>query len=120
MNFHPKTFGLLDFLTSRNMALQVKGKTALVTGGGSGICLQFTKVLLSNGCNVVIADLALRPEAEEIVNKGTGATGGAKAIFQKTDVTSWDELQAAFDIALKTFGRLDVVCPGAGLFEPVS
>jgi len=97
------------------MAFQVDKKTALVTGGGSGIGLEFTKLLLQNGCNVVIADLGLRPEAEEVVHgkqKGT-------AIFQKTDVTDWAQLKAAFDIALKEFGSLDIVCPGAGVYEPV-
>jgi NAD(P)-dependent dehydrogenase (short-subunit alcohol dehydrogenase family) len=36
------------------MALNVSGKTALMTGGGSDISLEFTKLLLSHGCNVVI------------------------------------------------------------------
>lgn len=99
------------------MALQVIGKTALVTGGGSGLCLEFTKGLLSNGCNVVIADLRLRPEAQAVVDaKG----GSARARFIETDVTNWAQLQKAFDFALKEFGSLDIVCPGAGLFEPVS
>jgi 3-hydroxybutyrate dehydrogenase len=100
------------------MALQVDGKTALVTGGGSGICLEFTKLLISNGCNVVIADLNLLPEAEELM-KGN-AYAKSKAIFQKTDVTDWAQLGAAFEVAIKEFGRLDIVCPGAGVFEPVA
>ena len=100
------------------MALQVNGKTALVTGAGSGICLEFTKLLLSKGCNVVIADIGLRPEAEQLVKGSHGAK--ARAVFQKTDVTDWGQLEAAFDVALKEFGHLDIVCPGAGVFEPVS
>jgi NAD(P)-dependent dehydrogenase (short-subunit alcohol dehydrogenase family) len=98
------------------MALQLSGKTALVTGGGSGICLEFTKKLLASGCNVLVADLALRPEAEEVIKKGAK---NAKAVFVKTDVTSWAELQNAFDSAIKSFGHLDIVVPGAGVFEPV-
>ncbi|RDW57206.1 hypothetical protein BP5796_12656 [Coleophoma crateriformis] len=98
------------------MALQVDGKTALVTGAGSGICLVFTKLLLSHGCNVVIADLGLRPEAELVVHRE--ASQGAKAVFIKTDVTNWTELRAAFDFAIERFGSLDIVCPGAALFEP--
>ena len=101
------------------MAFQVSGKTALVTGGGSGICLEFTKLLLSNKCNVVIADLQLPPEVQKLVDDHSD-TSKARLIFQKTDVTNWNELQAAFDIALQTFKCLHVVCPGAGLFEPVN
>lgn len=106
------------------MALQVKGKTALVTGAGSGICLEFTKLLLSKGCNVLIADLKLLPEAEVLVKGGSAANGEngvkAKAVFHKTDVMDWAQLEAAFEVAIKEFGSLDIVCPGAGVFEPVS
>lgn len=98
------------------MALRVDGKTALVTGGGSGICLEFTKTLLSHGCNVLIVDLALGPDAKVIVEEKAG--NKAKAVFQKTDVTNWAQLGAAFEAAIKEFGRLDIVCPGAGVFEP--
>jgi len=100
------------------MALQVNGKTALVTGGGSGICFEFTKLLVLNGCNVIIVDLALRPEAEELLNENR--KGKARVVFQKTDVTNWEQLGAAFEVAIKEFGHLDIVCPGAGIFEPVS
>jgi 3-hydroxybutyrate dehydrogenase len=100
------------------MALQVKGKTALATGGGSGICLEFTKLLLSKGCNVVVADLTLLPEAETVVTGDPGSEG-ATAAFIKTDVTDWKQLRAAFEFAIEKFKVLDIVCPGAGVFEPV-
>lgn len=98
------------------MALSLNGKAALVTGGGSGICLELTRKLLAAGCSVVIADLALRPEAEEVVAKAFEP----RAVFIKTDVSDWGQLQAAFDKVMEEFGRLDVVVPGAGVFEPVS
>jgi 3-hydroxybutyrate dehydrogenase len=105
------------------MALQVKGKTALVTGGGSGICLEFTKLLLSRGCNVLIADLRLTSQAEELIpsydKRREGGENNVRAFFQKTDVTDWTQLQAAFDACMSEFGVLDIVCPGAGVFEPV-
>ena len=100
-----------------NMAFDLKGKPALVTGAGSGICLAFAQKLLKSGCNVVFADLGLRPEAESVVNKFKD--GGNKGAFIKTDVTNWIQVKAAFDEAMTTFGRLDIVCPGAGIFEPV-
>lgn len=99
------------------MSFAVKGKTAIVTGAGSGICYAFAKMLLGRGCNVVLADLALRPEAKNLLNDFTG--GSARALFQKTDVTKWDQLDGAFDLAVKEFGGFDIVCPGAGVYEPV-
>ncbi|CZR58965.1 related to 15-hydroxyprostaglandin dehydrogenase [Phialocephala subalpina] len=101
------------------MAFQVKGKTALVTGGGSGICLEFTKLLLSKGCNVLIADLNLTPDAEKFISvHEKKEEGKARAVFKMTDVTNWAQLQAAFDDCMGQFGTLDIMCPGAGVFEP--
>ncbi|KAJ3546554.1 hypothetical protein NM208_g1946 [Fusarium decemcellulare] len=89
------------------------GKTAIVTGAGSGICLEFARLLLNRGVNVVFCDLALRPEAQSVLGEFK-----SKAIFHKTDVTSWEDLAGAFKIAQRHFGTVDIVCPGAGIFEP--
>ncbi|KAJ9616912.1 hypothetical protein H2200_000632 [Cladophialophora chaetospira] len=94
----------------------VKGKSALVTGAGSGINeginLCFAKALVAKGCNVLIADLALRPEAKEFADANSSSV-----VFQKCDVTSWTDLTAAMAAAEKAFGAVDIVCPGAGVFE---
>jgi len=36
----------------------------------------------------------------------------------QTDVTDWTQLEAAFNAAVDTFGRLDIVCPGAAISDP--
>ncbi|KUL92464.1 hypothetical protein ZTR_02557 [Talaromyces verruculosus] len=95
----------------------VKGKTAIITGAGSGINLAFAELLLKNGCNVVIADLGLRPEAQAVVNKFNGRSGTARAVFQKTDVTDWVQLEELFKVAEREFTEIDIVCPGAGVYE---
>lgn len=64
---------------------------------------------------MVIADLALRPEAQKLVD---GYTSSPKAIFVKTDVVNWDDLTNMFDVAEREFGSVDIVTPGAGVFEP--
>ncbi|EMT69620.1 hypothetical protein NOF04DRAFT_14382 [Fusarium oxysporum II5] len=99
----------------------VKGKNAIVTGAGSGICLAFAKQLLENGCSVVIADLKLRPEAEEFVNKWATTEGGKPTVhFQKTDVSDWAQISSLWDAALEKLGQIDIVCNGAGIYEPPS
>lgn len=101
------------------MALSVKGKSAIVTGAGSGINLSFAKLLLENGCNVLIADLALRPEAQSVVDQySANSSSSPRAVFQKTDVTDWPQLEKMFEVAEKEFGEIDIVCPGAGVYEP--
>lgn len=99
------------------MAFRVTGKTALVTGAGSGICYAFAKLLLQNECNVVIVDLTLRTEAKELLETYTSTP---RAIFQQTNVTDWSQLRRAFAAAEEDFGGIDIVCPGAGVYEPVS
>ena len=123
------------------MALSLAGKTAIVTGAGSGSstspCLQsrqnantltnslginlsFARALLAKRCNVLFADLALRPEAQELVsNHANDSQSSAKAVFQKTDVRDWQHLERMFHVASRHLGGADIVCPGAGVFEPV-
>lgn len=84
----------------------------------TGINLEFARILLQNGCNVLIGDLALRPEAQKLVDEHSKGSGGARAIFQKTDVTVWADLNSLFKAAEEHFGTFDIVCPGAGIFEP--
>ncbi|OGM42474.1 amino acid transporter [Aspergillus bombycis] len=101
------------------MSFSVEGRSAIVTGAGSGINFAFAKLLLEHGCNVLIADLALRPEAQELVDKYSTSSSSPRAIFQRTDVTDWKQLELMFEVAEKEFGEIDVVCPGAGVYEPV-
>ncbi|ESZ98109.1 hypothetical protein SBOR_1488 [Sclerotinia borealis F-4128] len=100
------------------MAMNIDSKTAIVTGGGSGINFCFAELLLSRGCNVVIGDLTLRPEAQELISKYSASSNGARAVFQQTDVTEWAQLDKMFEVATEQFGGADIVCPGAGIFEP--
>jgi NAD(P)-dependent dehydrogenase (short-subunit alcohol dehydrogenase family) len=108
----------------------LRGKGAIVTGGGSGICLAFTKELYQRGCNVLICDLGLHREAHTWLetltkNNETDSHDGDESpprriVFNKTDVSDWKQLEAAFDVYEKEFGGVPyVLCPGAGVYEPV-
>lgn len=98
--------------------------SAIVTGAGSGINLATTELLLAAGTSVVLADLRLRPEAEELVAKyphdPSSTPSTASAVFHKTDVADWAQLQSLFTFAVETYGKVDIVVNGAGLFEPPS
>ncbi|KAJ5172220.1 Short-chain dehydrogenase/reductase SDR [Penicillium capsulatum] len=99
------------------MAFPVNGKSAVITGAGSGINLAWAKLLVENGCNVLIADLALRPEAQVFAD--AHAPGYPRVVFQPTNVTQWNDLERMFDVAEREFGEIDIVCPGAGILEAV-
>lgn len=70
-----------------------------------------------NGANVVIGDLSLRPEAQKLVDEHNSGEG-PRAVFHKTDVSSWADLNSLFRKAEDEFKTFDIVCPGAGIFEP--
>jgi 3-oxoacyl-[acyl-carrier protein] reductase len=92
-----------------NMRLQ--GKTAIVTGGGSGFGEGIAKTYAREGANVVVNDLngaAAERVASEI------AVSGGKAISVAGDVTKQADWQTLFDAAIEDFGSVQIVVNNAG------
>jgi glucose 1-dehydrogenase len=95
----------------RDMTL--KGKTAIVTGGNSGIGKAIVLALAEDGANIVI-DYVARPEATEELERQIAALG-SQAIGVEADVSKVEDLQMLIDSAVKAFGRLDVMVNNAGV-----
>jgi len=102
--------------TPQTTNFSVGGKRAIVTGAGSGINLSFAELLLSRGCSVLFADIALRPEAQKLIDQYKD--GKTRAVYQETDVREWSQLERMFEVADREFGGVDIVCPGAGIYDP--
>ncbi len=87
------------------------GKTAIVTGGGRGIGKGLALGLAAFGANVVVAernhDLAEESAAEI-------AAMGGKSLAAPTDVREFDQVKAAVDKAVETFGGVDVLVNNVG------
>jgi NAD(P)-dependent dehydrogenase (short-subunit alcohol dehydrogenase family) len=98
----------------------LNGKYAIVTGAGSGIGHAVTKLLLSSGCSVMLADLKLRPEAYRTLEEYHSTTSSVTAVFQPTDVSDWKQLTSLWEAAIQCFGRVDIVASVAGIYEPPS
>lgn len=90
----------------------VKDKTAIVTGAGSGINLCFARLLLAEGANVIVADLH-RGRDSELYSKFPH-----QVRYKKCDVTNWKDLDDVFEFARSEFGGVQVLCSGAGVYEP--
>ena len=89
------------------MAGRLDGRTAVVTGGGSGIGLATGARFASEGANVVVVDLdqdAGQAAAEQI--------GG---LFVKADVSDAADVARAFAAAQDAFGSVDVAFNNAGI-----
>ena len=88
----------------------LKGKAALVTGGGSGICRGMALALAAHGCDVAVTGRRAEPlEAARGEIEGLGARGVAAA----GDVRDPAAAEAAVASAVDAFGRLDILVNGA-------
>jgi NAD(P)-dependent dehydrogenase (short-subunit alcohol dehydrogenase family) len=92
--------------------LDLRAKTAVVTGGASGIGRALTLRFAREGANVVVADLdAAGMEAAAAEARGLGV----KALTVTTDVSELAQVQALAARAFETFGAVHVLCNNAGV-----
>ncbi len=97
------------------MDLKLKGKTAIVTGGASGIGRQACLDFAEEGANVVIADVneAGAKEVAQDINKKKGG----KALAIKCDVTKTDDVKATVQKCMDAFKRVDILICNAGILR---
>lgn len=89
--------------------MRVTGKTAIITGGASGLGAAAAHRLIQNGARVVLLDLDKE--------KGTALAKelGENAVFIETDITVPLEVQMAIDSAVRVFGQIDIAVNCAGI-----
>jgi NAD(P)-dependent dehydrogenase (short-subunit alcohol dehydrogenase family) len=97
------------------MSKEFEGKTAIVTGGGSGIGKAVALALADGGANVVVNDLK-QEVAQAVVDEITAAGGTAVAIAG--DVGKPDDVKASVDLAVSTYGALHLAFNNAGIGGP--
>jgi len=88
------------------------GKTAVITGAGSGMGRAFAERFADAGMNVVLADVEV-PRLDEATASVTGR--GVEAIAVPTDVADPGAVERLRDAALARFGRVHLVCNNAGV-----
>jgi NAD(P)-dependent dehydrogenase (short-subunit alcohol dehydrogenase family) len=92
--------------------MELEGKTAVITGGASGIGLATAKKLSKAGVNLVLGDI----EGETLAGVVEGfRVSGVKALGVTTDVTKEEDVIALRDAALAEFGSVHVVFNNAGV-----
>ncbi|ASN18393.1 SDR family NAD(P)-dependent oxidoreductase [Arthrobacter sp. YN] len=89
-----------------------EGKTALVTGGGSGLGEAISKDLAKNGVKVVVTDVNF-DAATRVANQIT-ADGGTSVPFQANTAVAEDSKKAV-DFAVETYGALNYAVNNAGI-----
>ena len=86
-------------------------RVALVTGAGSGIGRAIAQRLVAEGACVVVADL----NAESAAGVAEELGGPDKAVAVTVDVTSEEQIAAAFQAAALAFGGVDLIVNNAGI-----
>jgi NAD(P)-dependent dehydrogenase (short-subunit alcohol dehydrogenase family) len=89
-----------------------KGKTAVITGGASGIGRAIGELFAREGMNIVLADIeqaALNHTVSTLRGDGYNCEGVL------TDVSSADDVERLADAAMDCFGAIHIVCNNAGV-----
>ena len=86
------------------------GRTAVVTGGASGIGRALVERFSAEGMNVVVSDID-----GAAVDATVAALDGRRTVGVRTDVTRVEDIRALADATLSTFGAVHVVCNNAGV-----
>jgi len=92
--------------------MQLEGRVALITGGGSGIGKATAELFAREGCRVAVLDLE-KHEVERVVN-GIKRDGG-QALCLQADVSRAADLEEAVRRITGHWGRLDTVFANAGI-----
>ncbi len=88
-----------------------KRKTALITGGTTGIGLATAKLFINEGARVIVTG---RTSA---TIKSAQAELGDNAVVIHSDATSLPDMDALAEKVKETFGKLDVLFVNAGLWS---
>ncbi len=85
-------------------------RTAVITGGGSGIGLATARRLAQEGARVVVADID--------PDRGEAVADEVDGLFVRTDVTDEEQVTALFAAAVEQYGSVDVAFNNAGISPP--
>jgi NAD(P)-dependent dehydrogenase (short-subunit alcohol dehydrogenase family) len=97
-------------VTEESICRRLVGRTAVITGAGSGIGLATARRLASEGAHVVCGDVDEQ--------RGKGAAEEVGGIFVQVDVTDAEQVEALFKTAYDTYGSVDIAFNNAGISPP--
>jgi len=93
-------------------SVDLKGKSAIITGGGTGIGRAIALALVARGANVVLVGRRRRPveDLADVIN-----SGGGMALWAQADVSQEHDVDRITREAQSSFGALDILINNAGI-----
>jgi glucose 1-dehydrogenase len=95
----------------------LQGKTTIVTGGSSGLGRAIAINFAAEGASVVVADVRTAPLEGGDSTTDIIARAGGSAMFVKTDVANWEDIDALVSQTIARHGRLDVMVNNAAIYS---
>ena len=90
--------------------MPVQDKTAVITGGGTGIGWGIAQALATSGCRVVIAG-----RREEVLRSAIASFEGPEILYHSVDVADRDSVNQLFTWATEKLKQIDILVNSAGL-----
>jgi len=98
-------------------AYDFSGQTMLITGGGGVLGGEMARALFECGANVIILDYNLQA-AQKLVDSFVPELGSGQALAVQANVLQAESVQAAVDLVLAKFGKIDGLINAAGGNKP--
>ena len=91
---------------------RLDGKTALITGGSSGIGEATVRLFVKEGAKVILFARNIEKSSKIVQELGKNA------LFVRGDITLEEDVKRAIDTAVETWGKLDIIFNNAGIIGP--
>ncbi len=95
---------------------RLEGRTAIVTGGATGIGAVYAHAMAREGARVVIADII---DATPVIDEINATSPSFRALSLLTDVSDESSVERMVETSLNHVGRIDVLVNNAALFAPL-